>query len=279
LATRVTVLFGFVLLLWIPNSRAGEAPNEIQFNRDIRPILSENCFACHGHDKNQRKAKLRLDDRAIAIEREAIVPGKPEASKLVQHIFSTDPDETMPPPKTHKTLTAAQKDLLKRWIAAGAEYEPHWAYIKPKRFPVPQTRDKKWSHNPIDSFVLRVLEAKNIKPSPEADRATLLRRLSLDLIGTPPTVEEVKSFVNDKRSDAYERQVDRLLASPHFGERMTVPWLDVVRFSDTVGYHGDQNENIFPYRDYVIDSFNKNKPFDQFTIQQLAGDLLPNSTT
>ena len=258
---------------------AEAATNEIQFNRDIRPILSENCSACHGHDKNQRKAKLRLDVRDVAIEREAIVPGKPESSKLVEHIFSTDPDEIMPPPKTHKTLTATQKDLLKRWIAAGAEYEPHWAYIKPKRFPVPETKDAKWVRNPIDAFLLHTLETRNIKPSPEADKRTLLRRLSLDLIGLPPSLDEMTAFLNDKRPDAYERQVDRLLASPHFGERMAVPWLDVVRFTDTVGYHGDQNENIFPYRDYVIDSFNRNKPFDQFTIQQLAGDLLPNSTT
>src|SRR5436309_494449 len=149
-------LASYLLLLAATDLGAQAATNGIEFNRDVRPILSENCFACHGHDKNQRKAKLRLDDREVALEREAIVPGKPDASKLIQHIFSTDPDEIMPPPKTHKMLTAAQKDLLKRWIAAGAEYEPHWAYIKPKRFAVPETRDKKWPHNPIDSFVLRV---------------------------------------------------------------------------------------------------------------------------
>jgi hypothetical protein len=250
--------------------------NEIQFNRDIRPILSENCFVCHGHDKNNRKAKLRLDDRDVAIEREAIVPGKPDQSKLVQHIFSTDSDEIMPPPKTHKTLTAAQKELLKNWIADGAQYEPHWAYIAPKRFPAPQTKNRQWVRNPIDAFILHTLEAKNIQPSKEADKRTLLRRLSLDLIGLPPTPEQVNAFLVDSSPDAYERQVDRLLNSPHFGERMAVPWLDIVRFSDTVGYHGDQNQNIFPYRDYVIDSFNKNKPFDQFTIEQIAGDLLPN---
>src|SRR5882724_13191903 len=159
---------------------AGAATNEIQFNRDIRPILSENCFVCHGHDKNNRKAKLRLDDRAVAIEREAIVPGKPDQSKLVEHVFSTDPDELMPPPKTNKKLTEAQKDLLKNWIAAGAEYEPHWAYIPPKRFPAPQTQHPEWVRNPIDAFILRMLEAKNIQPSKEADKRTLLRRLSLD---------------------------------------------------------------------------------------------------
>jgi hypothetical protein len=263
-------------LVLIGVSSAAAATNEIQFNRNIRPILSENCFVCHGHDKNNRKAKLRLDDREVALEREAIVPGKPEQSKLVEHIFSTDPDEIMPPPKTHKTLTAAQKELLKNWIAAGAQYEPHWAYIPPSRSPVPETKRPEWVRNPIDAFILHSLEAKNIPSSKEADKRTLLRRLSLDLIGLPATPEEVNSFLADSSADAYERQVERLLNSPHFGERMAVPWLDVVRFSDTVGYHGDQNENIFPYRDYVIDSFNKNKPFDQFTIEQIAGDLLPN---
>ena len=265
-----------LVLLLLGISPVAGATNEIQFNRDIRPILSENCYVCHGHDKNNRKGKLRLDDRDVAIEREAIVPGKPDESKLVQHIFSTDPDEIMPPPKTHKTLTPAQKELLKNWIAAGAKYEPHWSYIPPKRFPVPQTKSPDWVRNPIDAFILHSLEAKNIRPSKEADKRTLLRRLSLDLIGLPPTPEEVSAFLADSSPDAYERQVDRLLSSPHFGERMAVPWLDVVRFTDTVGYHGDQNQNIFPYRDYVIDSFNKNKPFDQFTIEQIAGDLLPN---
>src|SRR6266404_1643706 len=254
----------------------GAASNEVLFNRDVRPILSENCYACHGPDKNQRKAKLRLDIREVALDHEAIVPGKPSESKLVQHIFSTDPDEIMPPPKTQKTLTPAQKDLLKKWIAAGAEYQPHWAYIKPIRAQVPRVRNSQWVRNPIDAFVLQTLESKNIRPSPEADKRTLLRRLSLDLIGLPPTPEEVRSFLADTSPNAYERRVDRLLSSPQFGERMAVPWLDVVRFSDTVGYHGDQNENIFPYRDYVIDAFNRNKPFDQFTIEQIAGDLLPN---
>jgi hypothetical protein len=271
-AERLLCALAFLLGI----SPLAAAANEIQFNRDIRPILSENCFVCHGHDKNNRKAKLRLDDREVALDREAIVPGKPDQSKLVQHIFSTDPDEIMPPPKTHKTLTAAQKELLKNWIGAGAQYEPHWAYIPPKRFPVPQTKNPQWVRNPIDAFILHSLEARNIQPSKEADKRTLLRRLSLDLIGLPPTPEEVNAFLADSRPDAYERQVDRLLNSPHFGERMAVPWLDIVRFSDTVGYHGDQNQNVFPYRDYVIDSFNSNKPFDEFTIEQIAGDLLPN---
>ncbi len=256
----------------------GSVTNHVQFNRDVRPILSENCYACHGPDKNQRKPSkrpLRLDVREVALERGAIVPGKPADSKLVQHIFSDDPDEIMPPPKTQKSLTPAQKELLKQWVAEGAQYEAHWAYLPLGRPPVPQARNAHWVRNPIDAFILHALETKEIAPSPEADRRTLLRRLSLDLIGLPPTPEEVKAFLSDTTPNAYERQADRLLRSPHFGERMAVPWLDVVRFADTVGYHGDQNQNIFPYRDYVIDAFNQNKPFDEFTIEQLAGDLLP----
>ena len=250
----------------------------LRFNHDIRPILSDNCFRCHGPDKNQRKKGMRLDDRDNALQHKAFVPGKPEDSKLITHIFSTDPDELMPPPNSNKKLTDEQKNILKRWIAEGAQYEPHWAYIKPVKAPLPAIKDKQWVKNPIDTFVLHELEAKNWKPSPEADKRTLLRRLSLDLTGLPPTLEELNAFLNDKTSQAYEKQVDRLLASPHFGERMAVPWLDAARFTDTVGYHGDQNERIFPYRDYIINSFNKNKPFDQFAIEQLAGDLLPKPT-
>jgi hypothetical protein len=252
---------------------------KVEFNRDVRPVLSENCFHCHGPDKNQRKAKLRLDDRNVAIARKAIIPGKPEESPLVERLFTDEPSQLMPPPKTHKTLTAAQKEVLKRWVAEGAEYQPHWAYITPTRPAVPAVTPKEWVRTPIDAFLLRTLEAKGIRPSPEADRRALLRRLSLDLTGLPPTPEEVQAFLHDADPRAYERQVDRLLDSPHYGERMAVPWLDLVRFSDTVGYHGDQNQNIFPYRDYVIDAFNRNKPFDQFTIEQLAGDLLPSPTT
>jgi Protein of unknown function (DUF1553)/Protein of unknown function (DUF1549)/Planctomycete cytochrome C len=268
------------LLLGAGLVRAGAAVQApIDFNRDVRPILSENCFVCHGPGKEDRKANLRLDVREVALEHKAIVPGNPARSKLVQHIFSTDPKSIMPPPEANKTLTAAEKETLRRWIAEGAKYEPFWAYVKPKRADPPPTHDPAWIRNPIDAFVLHKLEQKGIKPSPEADKATLLRRLSLDLIGLPPTPEEVAAFVADTSPGAYERQVDRLLASPHFGERMAVPWLDVVRFADTVGYHGDQNINIFPYRDYVINSFNEDKPFDQFTIEQLAGDLLPHPTT
>ena len=252
---------------------------EVEFNRDVRPILSENCFVCHGPGKEDRKANLRLDLREVALEHKAIVPGNPAQSKIVQHIFSTDPKQIMPPPESNKKLTAAEKTTLRDWIAAGAKYEPFWAYVPPKRATPPPTRTPGWVRDPIDAFILRKLESKGIKPSPEADKATLLRRLSLDLVGLPPTPEELEAFLSDARPDSYERQVERLLASPHFGERMAVPWLDVVRFADTVGYHGDQNINIFPYRDYVIKAFNEDKPFDQFTVEQLAGDLLPQPTT
>jgi hypothetical protein len=268
------------LLLSAPLVSAGGPPaSAIRFNRDVRPVLSEKCFVCHGPGKEDRKANLRLDLREVALEHKAIVPGDTVQSKIVQHIFSTDPKSIMPPPESNKKLTAAEKETLRNWIAAGGNYEPYWAYVKPERAPSPQTKTPGWVRNPIDAFILHRLEEKGLKPSPEADKAMLLRRLSLDLVGLPPTPEEVKAFLSDANPESYERQVDRLLASPHFGERMAVPWLDVVRFADTVGYHGDQDVNIFPYRDYLIDSFNQNKPFDQFTIEQLAGDLLPNPTT
>jgi hypothetical protein len=259
-------------------SKAVFAGDPVEFNRDIRPILSENCFLCHGPDKSHRKADLRLDDRSNAIAKEAIVPGNVDLSEVVARIFSDEAELVMPPPESTKTLSPSQKEMLKRWIAEGATYQAHWAYEPIKRPAIPQSKDKTWPKNPIDSFILASLEAKGIKPSPETDRRTLLRRLSLDLIGLPPSLEEVREFDADSSENAYEKQVDRLLASPRYGERMAVPWLDLVRFADTVGYHGDQNQHIFPYRDYVIDAFNKNLPFDRFTLEQLAGDLLENPT-
>ena len=256
---------------------AAESP--LSYNRDVRPILSDKCFHCHGPDRNHRKGKLRLDIREEALIKEAFVPGKPEESQLVKRIFTLKDDEMMPPPESHKSLTVEQKATLKRWIGEGAKYEPHWAYITPVRPAVPAIQGSKSKPaNPIDAFILAKLAERKLQPSPEADRRSLLRRLSLDLTGLPPTLEEVAAFVKDKSANAYEKRVDRLLASAHFGERMAVPWLDVVRFADTVGYHGDQNANVFPYHDYVIHSFNQNKPFDRFTVEQLAGDLLPNNT-
>jgi hypothetical protein len=264
--------------LQLPN-RADE-PTRISFNRDVRPILSDTCFHCHGFDQKSRMAGLRLDLREEAIQETEngitpIVPGDPTASAIIERVFSSNADDVMPPIEAHKELTAAQKETLRRWVAQGAVYEPHWAYVPLAKPVVPQNGNL----NPVDAFIREKLASQSITPSLDAPRAKLLRRLSLDLIGLPPTPEEVTAFTADMGKDAYERQVDRLLNSPHFGERMAVWWLDIARFADTVGYHGDQNQRIFPYRDYVIDSFNTNKPFDQFTIEQLAGDLLPNPTT
>ncbi|MEP6662881.1 MAG: PSD1 and planctomycete cytochrome C domain-containing protein [Verrucomicrobiota bacterium] len=278
-AAKRLVNFILIFALSLVGHAAGLPSEKLQFNRDIRPILSDKCFLCHGPDKNNRKGKMRLDVREEALAKEAFKPGKPDESELVRRIFTTDPDDHMPPAESHRHLTETEKATLKQWIAEGAEYQPHWAYITPVRPKAPDVKNTKWMKNPIDSFVLKKLETKKISPAPEADKTTLLRRLSLDLVGLPPTREEVAAFVNDRSPKAYEHQVERLLASPHFGERMAVSWLDLARFADTVGYHGDQNINVFPYRDYVINAFNKNKSFDQFTIEQLAGDLLPDATT
>src|SRR5579862_340763 len=277
---------GFGLLALAGGAVGADAqPDKVHFNRDIRPIFSDTCFHCHGFDAKARKAGLRLDIREKALKKTEndiypIVPGKPEESEIIKRLYSSDADDLMPPPKAHKEIPPAQKDLIKRWVAEGAVYEPHWAYAPLTKPPVPKIEDGRSKiGNPIDGFIRAKLAEKRIEPSPEAPKARLLRRLSLDLTGLPPTAEEVAAFVADESPNAYEKQVDRLLASPRFGERMAVWWLDVARFTDTVGFHGDQNQRIFPYRDYVINAFNSNKRFDQFTIEQLAGDLLPNPTT
>ena len=241
---------------------------DIEFNRHIRPILSNNCFFCHGPDKEKREGDLRLDIREDAIEAFAFIPGNTEDGELLHRIFSNNPSEVMPEPKSNKSLTETEKFLLKRWIAEGAVYESHWSYNPVKRP----------TQNGIDEIVSQRLKEKRLKPSSEARKETLIRRVSLDLIGLPPSAEEVKAFVNDQRPDAYERLVDRLLESKHYGEKMAIHWLDAVRYADTVGYHGDQERDATPFRDYVIKSFNENKPYDQFTREQLAGDLLPNPT-
>ncbi|HET6572920.1 MAG TPA: DUF1553 domain-containing protein [Fimbriiglobus sp.] len=257
---------------------AAAADPKLKYNRDVRPILSENCFACHGPDSAARKAKLRLDVRDVAVEAEAIVPGKPDDSGAIQRIFADDESERMPPAKSHKTLTAAQKDILKRWVAEGAVYERHWSLIPPTRPAVPTVKDKTWVRNPIDAFVLAELEKRGLKPAPEADRRTLARRLSLDLIGLPPKPEDVEAFVNDKSPDYYEKFVDQLMASPHWGEHRGRYWLDAARYADTHGIHFDNYREIWAYRDWVINAFNQNMPFDRFTVEQLAGDLLPHPT-
>ncbi len=259
-------------------SSSARGAERLEYNRDVRPILAENCFACHGPDSAARKAGLRLDRREDAVKAEAVVPGKPDNSALVERIFSDDAGHLMPPPKTHKKLTAAQKDTLRRWIAAGAEYQPHWSLIAPKRPPLPAVKNAGWVRNPVDAFVLAELEKRGLRPAPEADRRTLARRLSLDLTGLPPQPAEVEAFVNDKAPDAYERLVDRFLKSPHWGEHRGRYWLDAARYADTHGIHFDNYREMWSYRDWVIDAFNKNKPFDQFTIEQIAGDLLPNRT-
>lgn len=254
----------------------------LEYNRDIRPILSENCFTCHGADSASRKAKLRLDSFAEATAKRedgnpAIVPGKPSESEAIRRIF--DPgDDVMPPEQSHKTLSGKQKDVLKRWVASGAQYQPHWAFIAPSRPALPAVKNARWVRNPIDQFILARLEREGLKPAPEADRRTLARRVCLDLTGLPPKPEEVEAFVKDPAPDAYEKLVDRYLATPQWGEHRARYWLDAARYGDTHGIHIDNFREIWSYRDWVINAFNANLPFDEFTIEQLAGDLLPKPT-
>jgi hypothetical protein len=248
----------------------------VDFNRDVRPILSGQCFACHGPDEKARKAKLRLDVREDAVKAGAVVPGKPDESELLKRIATTDADLQMPPPASKKpALTAAQVATLKQWIAEGAAYSDHWSFGKLTRPEVPKLDG---ARNPIDAFVRSRLDTEHVRPAPEADRVTLVRRLSFDLTGLPPSPEDVRAFVADKSPDAYEKLVEKFLASPHYGERMAVWWLDLVRYANSAGYHSDNDINVAPYREYVVRSFNENKPFDQFTTEQLAGDLLPKPT-
>jgi hypothetical protein len=261
---------------------AGVVTGDIAYNRDVRPILSENCFACHGPDSASRKAGLRLDNFAGATNRlesgdVAIVPGAADKSELVRRIFLTD-DDQMPPEKIHKTLKHEQKELLKAWVAAGAKYEPHWSFLAPVKAPLPAVKNSQWVKTPVDNFILARLEAEKLKPNSEADKRTLMRRVSLDLTGLPPTQQQVEAFVKDRSSGAYEKLVDRLLASPQWGEHRARYWLDVARYGDTHGIHFDNFREMWTYRDWVINAFNANMPFDEFTIENLAGDLLPNAT-
>lgn len=248
------------------------------YNRDVRPILQEHCFTCHGPDSAARKADLRLDRRDDAVKAGAIDLTDADQSEMLVRILSDDPDEIMPPPKTKKKLSAHEKDVIRRWIVAGAAYEPHWSFIPPKRPPLPHVKNEAWVKNPIDRFILEKLEANGLEPAPEADRRTLARRLSLDLTGLPPAVEEVEQFVNDAAPNAYEKLVDRLLASPRWGEHRGRYWLDAARYADTHGIHFDNYREMWSYRDRVFASFNRNIPFDQFTVEQLAGDLIPHAT-
>jgi mono/diheme cytochrome c family protein len=269
------------VLVALQPAPASEAPR-VEFNREIRPILADNCYACHGPDRNQRKAELRLDmqeDLARVVGNiEAVRAGRLEESELLRRVLSEDPQQRMPPPESQKQLTPAQIELLRRWIEQGAAWQGHWAYLPITRPAIPPVADPQLVYNPIDAFVLAALAQQGLSPAPEADRATLARRASLDLRGLPPDPAELEAFLQDGSAEAYEKYIDRMLASPHYGERMAMFWLDLVRYADSVGFHGDQAINMFAYRDYVIDAFNHNLPFDQFTLEQLAGDLLPEAS-
>ncbi len=261
-----------------PNARA-ETP--LEYNRDIRPILAEHCFACHGPDSASRKADLRLDQREAAIDFGALAPGDAEESEMIARILSDDPDMLMPPPETKKSLTAEEKAILKGWVAAGAEYQPHWSLITPQRPELPKVQNEAWVKNPIDNFVLAKLEAAGLSPAPEADPRSLFRRVHLDITGLPPNPDDVAAFVDDyqqRSDDALADWIDRLMDSPAWGEHRARYWLDAARYADTHGMHFDNYREMWPYRDWVIRSFNTNQPFDQFLVEQIAGDLLPDPT-
>jgi hypothetical protein len=270
-------------LVFLAGVRAfGAAPQPVKFNRDIRPIMSDTCFRCHGPDQKTRMAGLRLDIRDEATKPTKsgvtpIVPGDPDKSAIVARVFSSDPARLMPPRYAHKELTDGQKDTIRRWVSEGAKYEGHWAYEAVKR-PATPTIAGGTVRNPIDAFIQDRLDREGLKPSPEADRRTLLRRVTLDLTGIPPTPAEMQEFLQDKSSDAYEKVVTRLLASPRYAEMQTMRWLDAVRYGDSAGFHGDNLWPAWPYRDYVLKAFRDNMPFDRFTREQIAGDLLPNAT-
>ena len=253
---------------------------KLDFNRDVRPILSDKCFSCHGPDEEGRKADLRLDIEEFAKDKNmmAIVEGEPEESEIFFRIHSDDEDELMPPPEIGKPLSQKEKNIIEQWIAEGAPWADHWAYVTPNWTEPPMPQNSDWSGHWIDRFTLTDTENKKLAPAKDADPVSLVRRLHFDLTGLPPASKTVKSFLKDPNLTAYQALVDQLMESEHFGERMAVYWLDLVRYADTVGYHGDQPHNISPYRDWVIRAFNDNMPYDQFTREQLAGDLLPGSS-
>lgn len=253
-------------------------PRPVSYTRDVRPILSENCFYCHGQDANHRKAKLRLDTEDGQRAKKAVVPGDPDKSELIRRIFTDDPDDHMPPPDSHRVLNGAQKALIKRWVAEGGKFEKHWAYVAPTRPELPTVDGQPQPANPIDAFVAAKLAERGLKPSPEAPKATLIRRVYMDLIGLPPTLAEVAAFEKDPSPDAYEKVVDRLLENPHYGERQALPWLDAARYADSNGFQQDGDTYQWIWRDWVVKALNDNLPFDRFTVEQLAGDLLEKPT-
>ncbi|MBC8166872.1 MAG: DUF1549 domain-containing protein, partial [Bryobacteraceae bacterium] len=258
------------------------AGKPVSFQREVRPILAENCFQCHGPDATTRMAGLRLDLKEAALQVRkngaAVTPGKPEASLLYQRIVAPEAGRKMPPASSHRTLTTQQISVLKQWIEESAPWQEHWAFKAPVRSPLPAVRNAAWVRTPIDNFILAKIEGAGLTPAPEASRRTLIRRVALDTTGLPPTLAELDQYLNDTRPNAFERMVDRYLASPHYGEHRARYWLDAARYGDTHGIHVDNYREIWPYRDWVIDAFNRNLPFDQFSIEQLAGDMLPNAT-
>jgi len=279
--TRLIIAVTFISIssLRLPRARAEEP---LQFNRDVRPILSELCFQCHGFDQKTRQGGLRLDTREDAVAerdgRAAIRPGHPESSELLQRITSSDPDIVMPPPETKKSVTPEQLQILRRWIAEGASWQQHWAFEAPRQTPEPVVRDSAWVRNPVDAFILQRLEQTGLQPQPEATRETLIRRVSLTLTGLPPAVADVERFLSDSSPTAFDTMLDQYLQSPRYGEEQARYWLDAARYADTHGLHLDNEREMWAWRDWVIDAFNRNLPFDQFTTWQLAGDLLPNPT-
>src|SRR5262245_11456742 len=290
LILKLSVLLAFCIFLSqgmcggvVSAVQGGDAASHIDFNRDIRPILADKCWICHGPDAAAKKIKLRLDSEEAANAdlgggARAIVPGDVERSQLARRISASDEAMRMPPVYSGRSLSPAEIDLLIEWIKQGAKWRKHWSFIAPVKPSLPQVKNGDWPKNAIDYFVLERLEREGLQPAPEADRATLIRRVSLDLTGLAPTPREIDDFLDDKSSEAYEKVVDRLLASPRYGERMASRWLDASRYADTNGYQVDGDRSAWPWRDWVIDAFNRNKPFDQFIVEQLAGDLLPNAT-
>jgi hypothetical protein len=272
-ACLLSCLFGWLLSF---GQVASASEPKIDFNRDVRPILSDKCFFCHGPDGSNRQAELRLDEREAALGSEAIVPGKPEASRMLQRVLSHDDDQRMPPPASKLgALTSQEIETLRRWIASGADYQPHWSFL-----PVnpPALPPEALGQQPIDFWVRRRLTDRQLAPQPSADPTTLIRRVTLDLTGLPPTPAEVAAFVQDTSPQAYEHLVDRLLSSPRYGERMAVDWLDVARYADSYGFQVDREREMWPWRDWVVRAFNENLPYDQFITWQVAGDLLPDAT-
>ncbi len=268
-------------LVWANLAITALAEEPVEYNRDILPILADNCLACHGADSAARQADLRLDQRDAAIDSGAITAGSPDESELIARVMSDDPDLIMPPPDTKKTLSPAQKALLTRWISAGAQYQSHWSLIPPRKTDPPEVKGEAWAKNPIDRFVLGALEAADLTPNREVDPSGLFRRLHLDITGLPPEPDDVTAFVNDYRArndEALSQWIDRLMESSAWGEHRARYWLDAARYGDTHGLHFDNYREIWPYRDWVIRAFNANQPFDRFTVEQIAGDLLPNPT-